>query len=105
MEDAIRFVIDRELYTRGFTRTDLARRLSVPSSTIKRRMEGSTPVGGLDDLVTAASGVVGIPPISLWRKALWLWSNNEDSDAFWSNLKRGQATLVKEAEDRRRRMP
>jgi transcriptional regulator with XRE-family HTH domain len=95
MEDAIRFEIDRALYTRGFTRTDLARRMGVPSSTVKRRMEGSAPVGGIDELVAAASEIVDLTPISLWRKALSLWQSNGDSPTYWANLRRGQARLVK----------
>jgi hypothetical protein len=95
MEDAIRFVIDMELYTHRFTRTDLARLLGVSSSTIKRQMEGSTPAGGLDDLVSATSEIVGIAPIRMWRRALQLWALNGDSPDYWTNLKRGQARLVK----------
>jgi hypothetical protein len=93
MEDAIRFVIDREIYLRRFTRTDLARALGVPSSTIKRRMEAA-PARGLDELVSAASEITGIPPASMWRKALSVWESNGDSPAHWAKLKRTQANLV-----------
>jgi transcriptional regulator with XRE-family HTH domain len=101
MEDAILFVLDRELILAGKTRADLARSLGVAKSTITRRMQGkgmgrrspSEERAGLDAFVESVAEYVDQEPLWLWQEAIRLLEQGRTEEG-WNALQMQREVLA-----------